>query len=438
VKTRECSIAGLAALLLMSACSSGKSSSSPPSTPAVAPSTTTTTVSPIAGLKQHIDHLVVLMQENRSFDSYFGQFEASEQSKTGNPNPVDKSAPAILPFENPRMCETVDVEHGWDAVHQEIDGGKMDGFTAANIDPTDPTGARAMANYGPSDLPFYYALAHTFGIGDRNFASVPGPTYPNRYYLIAGTSFGHIDNTLPPAGGWPQKTIFNELDAAHITWKIYDSQVSVAALLFKYVHDHAAGHVEDIAHYYSDAAAGTLPQVAFIDPTFIGQVTQEDDEHPPANPQLGQQFSAKLVNALMSSPNWSSSVFIQTWDEHGGYFDHVAPPAAPEPDGIAPIGGKGAFDEYGVRVPLLVVSPWSRAGYISHVVHDHTSILKTIEDRFGLPALTRRDAQAAPLTEFFDFAHPTYATAPKLPAATVSAKGAAQCTALYKDKTLGI
>jgi phospholipase C len=167
-------------------------------------------------------------------------------------------------------------------------------------------------------------------------------------------------------------------------------------------------------------------------------VTQEDDEHPPANPQLGQQFSAKLVNALMHSPDWSSSVFIQTWDEHGGYFDHVAPPAAPEPDGIGPIGGKGAFDEYGVRVPLLVVSPWSRAGYVSHVVHDHTSILKTIEVRFGLPALTHRDALAAPLTEFFDFSHPTYATPRKLPAANVSAKGAAQCAALYKDKMLGI
>jgi phospholipase C len=382
------------------------------------------------------------MQENRSFDSYFGQFESATQSKTGNPNPLDKSGPPILPFENPRMCETVDVEHGWDAVHRQIDGGKMDGFTATNVDSTDPTGKRAMANYGPNDLPFYYGVAHTFGIGDRYFASVPGPTYPNRYYMIAGTSFGHVDNTLPTNGGWTQKTIFEELDAAHISWKIYNSQISVESLLFKYVRDHGAGHVVGISAYYADAAAGRLPQVSFVEPTFIGKVTVEDDEHPPANPQLGQQFSAKVINALMKSPNWSSSAFFQNWDEHGGYFDHVAPPAAPKPDNIAPMRGAGdppaAFDRYGIRVPVLVVSPWSRPGYVSHVVHDHTSILKTIEVRFGLKALTRRDALAAPMTEFFDFSHPTYATPPKLPAATVDPRGAAQCTALYHDTTLGI
>ncbi len=207
----------------------------------------------------------------------------------------------------------------------------MDGFTAANVDATDPTGARAMAHYGPNVLPFYYGVARTFGIGDRYFASVPGPTYPNRYYLVAGTSFGHVDNTLPPAGGWTQKTIFNELDAAHITWKIYKSQLSVSALLFKYVQDHAAGHVVDISQYYADTAAGRLPQVAFIDPTFIGKVTQEDDEHPPANPQLGQQFSAKVVHALMAGPDWPTSMFIQTWDEHGGYYDQSPRPRRHRP-----------------------------------------------------------------------------------------------------------
>jgi phospholipase C len=441
--TRRGSAIVLLSVLTVAACSSGKSSSAPPdstspSSASSASPSTTTTVSPKQGLIENIDHLVVEMQENRSYDSYFGQLDPAQQSKTGNPNPKDKTAPAILPFENPRMCETSDVEHGWDAVHDQIDGGKMDNFTATNVDETDPTGARAMANYGPKDLPFYYGIAHTFGIGDRYFASVPGPTYPNRYYLVAGTSFGHIDNTLPPAGGWTQKTIFEELEAAHISWKIYSSQVSVTALFFKWVHEHSAGHAVPIAQYYADAAAGTLPQVAFVDPTFIGKVDVEDDEHPPANPQVGQQFSAKIVNALMASPEWSSSAYFQIWDEHGGYFDHVPPPAAPVPDGIAPIGGKGAFDSYGIRVPLLVVSPWSRPGYVSHVVHDHTSILKTIEDRFGLPPLTHRDAQAAPLTEFFDFSHPTYATPPKLPAATVSAAGAAQCAALYKDKTLGL
>jgi phospholipase C len=439
MRTRGIAVVGLV-VLSATACSSGKSSSAPP--PTTSALVTTTTISPTRGLIRNIDHLVVLMQENRSFDSYFGQLDPKVQSKTGNPDPLNKSGPPILPFENPLMCETADLAHGWDAVQQEIDGGKMDGFTAANVDATDPSGKRAMANYGPNDLPFYYGVARTFGIADRYFSSVPGPTYPNRYYLIAGTSFGHTANEFPTNGGWTQKTVFEELDAAHISWKIYNSQVSVESLLFKYVHDRAAAHVVGIADYFTDAAAGKLPQVSFVEPVFIGKVTEENDEHPPANPQLGQQFSAKVVNALMKSPNWPSSAFFLVWDEHGGSFDHVAPPAAPKPDNIAPILDPGAppaaFDRYGVRVPLLVVSPWSRPGYVSHVVHDHTSILKTIEVRFGLRPLTRRDALAAPLTEFFDFSRPTFATPPKLPAATIDAKGAAQCLALYKDRTLGI
>jgi phospholipase C len=142
----------------------------------------------------------------------------------------------------------------------------------------------------------------------------------------------------------------------------------------------------------------------------------------------------------MKSPDWATSAFFQTWDEHGGYSDRIAPPPAPKPDNIAPMGDAGGatFDRYGIRVPVLVVSPWSRRGYVSQVVHDHTSILRTIELRFGLPALTQRDAQAAPMTEFFDFSHPTYATAPALPAATIDAQQEAHCRALYGDTTLGL
>src|SRR5438067_5288041 len=203
VKARGVSVVCLG-MLAIAACSGGSSSARSPVT--ASHSTTTTTLDPTKGLIDKIDHLVVLMQENRSFDSYFGRLSTDDHSQTGNPNPVDKSGPPILPFDNKKMCESADLAHGWDAVHRQIDGGRMDGFTATNVDPMDPTGSRAMARYGPSDLPFYYALARTFGIGDRYFSSVPGPTYPNRYYLIAGTSFGHIDNTFPAANGWTQKT----------------------------------------------------------------------------------------------------------------------------------------------------------------------------------------------------------------------------------------
>jgi phospholipase C len=432
------------AVLALAACSSGDSSST---TTAKRTSTTaeatTTTEDPAKALAANVDHIVVLMQENRSFDSYFSTLVPGDEPSKGNPDPTNPTGPPILPFGNTRMCETADLAHGWNSVVKQINGGKMDGFTATNVDSSDPTGSRAMATYGPDDLPFYYALAHTFGIGDRYFSSVPGPTYPNRYYLIAGTSFGHVNNS-PPEGttGWTQKTVFEELDAANVTWKMYNSQASVENLLFQYVREHSQGHVFGIDQYFADAASGSLPQVAFLSPTFIGSATAENDEHPPANPQVGQQFSAKVIDALLHSPNWSSSVFFQTWDEHGGYYDHVAPPEAPVPDDIAPIlradDTPGAFDHYGVRVPVFVVSPWSKPDFVSHVVHDHTSILRTIELRFGLPALSRRDAVAAPMTEFFDFSNPRYATPPQLGPANIDPAGAAQCAQLYGDKVLGL
>ena len=430
-------------VLALGACSSGsKKSAGGPTSSSNSLSTTSSMIASPAVQLRNLDHIVVMMQENRSFDSYFSSLDPTGQSPYDNPDPTNPAGPRIATFANPNMCETADLAHGWNAVHDEIDGGKMDGFTKANIDPTDKTGKRAMARYGPTDLPFYYALANAFGIGTRYFASVPGPTYPNRYYLVAGTSFGHINNAFPSGKGWTQKTVFEELDKARVTWKIYDSGLSVESLLFAYVRTHSGGHVERISQYFADAAAGTLPQVAFVEPTFVGRVKVENDEHPPANPQRGQELASRVVNALMKSPNWSSSAFFETWDEHGGYADHVAPPAAPKPDAIAPILAPGdpasAFDLYGVRVPVLVVSPWSRPHYVSDVVHDHTSILRTIELRFGLPALTRRDALASPMTEFFDFSHPSYATPPQLPPATIDAAQEAKCVALYKDKILGI
>ena len=385
---RRCWVAPFALILVVTGCSKSSNGSA---TPPPAGSATSTTVSPVVGLRR-LQHLIVFMQENRSFDSYFASLDPPGGAQQSNPDPLNPSHSPIAASHNPVMCETADLAHGWTEVHEEIAGGKMSGFTKANEDPTDPRGARAMAQYDQTDLPFYYGVARTFGIGARYFASVPGPTYPNRYYMVAGTSFGHIDNTFPPNGGWTQKTIFQEMDAAHISWKIYNSGVAVDSLLFKYVRDHQAGKVVPIEQYFLDAAAGHLPQVAFVDPTFIGTVDAENDEHPPANPQRGEALSASLINALMKSPDWSTSAFFQTWDEHGGYYDHVAPPKAVVPDNIAPIGDAGGatFNQYGVRVPVLVVSPWSRPGYVSMVVHDHTSILRTIELRYGLPALTRR------------------------------------------------
>ncbi len=386
-----------------------------------------------------LQHIVVLMQENRSFDDYFGQLNAYGQRRTaaepttGNADPTNPNGPAITPFHMPLPCQVADTNHSWTGTHAEIDGGKMDGFTAQNVDPADATGSRSMGYYDQTDLPFYYALANTFGIGDRYFASVPGPTYPNRFYEMTGTSFGHIQNDAPPPAGFTQKTIFGLLSDAGISWKVYYAQFPVASF-FADVRAHAQ-NVVPIAQYFADAKAGTLPQVAFVEPMYIGTMSQESDEHPPANIQVGQQFTAGIVNALMASPNWTSSAFILTYDEHGGFYDHVAPPAAPAPDNIPPMLKPGdtpvGFTQYGVRVPFVVVSPFSKPHFVSHDVSDHTSILRFIERRYHLAPLTRRDAQANTLLEYFDFAHPHFDKPPVLPAATIDQAKAARCAALH-------
>ena len=385
----------------------------------------------------NVNHIVVLMQENRSADTYLGQLNAQGQPAyeaeptNGNPNPLVTGG-TITPFHKTSLCETADLNHSWNGEHQAYDNGAMDGFTAANdinsanADPTDPTGSRTMGYYDQTDFPFYYSLYNTFATDDRYFQSVMSQTYPNRFYLLAGTSFGHIRNDNPPTGGWPQTTIFDRLGAAGISWKIYYSQFPFGAL-FSYVQQHM-DHTAPISQYYADAAAGTLPDVSFVDPIFVAAPNTETDEHPSSNVQLGQNFAYNVVNALETSPNWSDSALFLAYDENGGFYDHVAPPSAVAPDNIAPMLQSGdtqaAFDHYGFRVPVVVVSPYSKSHYVSHVVDDHTSILKFIETRYGLSALTARDAAADPMLDMFDFNTANFATPPTFTAPTV-----APCTA---------
>jgi phospholipase C len=394
------------------------------------------TSSTTSGTITRIHHVVVLMQENRSYDSYFsrlhfeGQPDASVESQQPNPDPF--GGPPIHPFLTTTPCTTADLNHGWDGTHKEIDGGRMDSFTTQNQDPTDPTGSRTMGYFDQQTLPFYYGIANEFSVADRYFASVPGPTFPNRFYLLTGTSFGNVSNVVQR---YTQKTIFQSLDEAAppVSWKIYLASFQVE-LLFKYVEDHAAGHVFPISQYFTDAAHGTLPQVSFVESNGFGSVNVENDEHPPANVQVGEKFSHDIVNALVDSPDWPSSAMFQTYDEHGGYYDHVAPPAAVPPDDIPPMVPPGdpfhAFDRYGVRVPAMVISPYANPHHVSHVVYDHTSILKFIETRFGLPPLTRRDAAADPMLDMFNFSRAALLH-PIVPDAPINPAGIAACNTLH-------
>ncbi len=378
------------------------------------------------------------MQENRSFDSYLGHLHDSgqpqaeaEPSTASNPNPVNPAGPPVGAFHQSRYCEVADLEHSWTGTHQEWNGGAMDGFTAANVTPTDPTGARTMGYYTQADLPYYYGLYSTFAMADRYFSSVLGPTFPNRLFLLAGTSFGHIRNDLPPLDGFTQRSVFNLLDEANVTWRVYYSDLLPFANEFFYVRAHADGHIFPISQYYADAASAQLPQVAFVDGTLAGGPAVANDEHPPANVQVGQAFTAGVVDALFHSPQWSSSALFLAYDEDGGFYDHVPPPPAPVPDAIAPLLKTGnvpaAFDRYGFRVPAVVVSPYAKAHFVSHVVYDHTSILRFIETRFGLPALTQRDALADPMLGMFDFTKIAFANPPSLPAAPVDPAGQLLC-----------
>ncbi len=383
-----------------------------------------------------LETIVVLMQENRSFDHYFGRLHAqgkhaSEAVPKGTSNPDPQGGAPIGTFHQTRYCEVADLDHSWNGTHREWNGGAMDGFTAANVTPADPSGRRTMGYYDRRDLPFYYALYRKFATADRFFCSVLSQTFPNRFYLLTGTSFGHIRNDFPSGPTeFAQTSIFHRLDDAGVTWKIYQSQFPFGDL-FAYVRNTRQANVVPIAQYFTDAAAGALPQVAFVDPIFAGAPTVENDEHPPANVQVGQRFAASVVKALLKSPQWRAAAFFLVYDEHGGFFDHVPPPPACVPDGVPPIleagDEPGAFDRYGIRVPLVVVSPWARRRFVSHTVYDHTSILRFIETRFDLPALTARDANADPMLELFDFQHARFRRPPRLPAAPIDARRLAQC-----------
>src|SRR6266850_4600152 len=385
-----------------------------------------------------VDTIVVLMQENRSFDHYFGQLHYQGQRRSeGEPrnasNPDPLGGAPISAFHQTRYCEVADLDHSWSGTHREWNNGAMDGFTAANVDANDPNGSRSMGYYDRSDFPFYYALYKKFATGDRYFCSALTQTFPNRFYLLAATSFGHIRNDFPtsptdfaPAGG----TIFERLDQAGVTWKIYYSQLAFANL-FAYVRNTRQVNVVPINLYFTDAQNGTLPQVSFVDPIFLGAKNVENDEHPPANVQVGQEFASRVVKAVLTSPKWSRSAVLVTYDEHGGYYDHVPPPLACQPDSIPPALNMtdvpGDFDRLGIRVPVVAVSPYARRHFVSHKAYDHTSILRFIETRFDLGALTKRDANADPMLDLFDFRRPRFRRAPRLPDATIDQAHFDQC-----------
>ncbi len=257
-------------------------------------------------------------------------------------------------------------------------------------------------------------------------------TYPNRRFLFTGTASGLTATnsqtfTTPAANG----TIFDRLDQHQISWGVYYQNAPSPLIVPGFFSVRRALRLHRMPRFFSDAAAGNLPRVTFLDP----QYTTTSEENP-QDIQVGEEFVAKVVDAVMHAPTWRSTALFLTYDEHGGYYDHVPPPRAVAPDSIAPIRAPGApplapggFARYGFRVPAVVLSPWARANYVSRVVQDHTSITAFIEHKWNLPAMTFRDANAQPMTDYFDFGRAAFATPPRLPAAPGLARGLAACHA---------
>ena len=420
------------------------------------------------GNKIPIDHIVMIMQENRSFDAYFSKLtvpgqtvEAASDTAT-NPDLNSQNvsrfhwSSATATNGNPNGLDYycfADPEHGWDGTHVEYDDGKLDGFIKANNNPTRPDGSgnRAMGYYDESDIPYYYALARAFAISDHHFCSLLGPTWPNRMFFMGATSYGLTGNIPVPeqANGEPYPNIFSRLNDAKVSWKVYFLDLPSPAI-FADTYATNMEHFAPATEYYTDAANGTLPSVSIVEGSDSGKgnLTLPDnssltavDEHPPQDMQLGQKLVASVVGALMHSPNWAHSAFILTYDEHGGEYDHVVPPPACKPDDLPLHFTPGdstvaAFDRYGFRTPLIVVSPYAKRGYVSHTVVDYTSITRFLETRFNLPALTARDANAWPLLDMFDFSHANTAL-PDLPTASIDPGQQAQCHTDYPPSSSG-
>jgi phospholipase C len=339
--------------------------------------------------KTPLKHLIISCQENRSFDHYFG-YASQVRAKGYGPPPgytqPDAAGGHHAPFEFTALS-TNDPPHGWNGVHNQYDGGKMDGFYTTG-------GNDAMGYYTQRELPFYYSLFRNSGLCANYFCSVLGPTWPNRFYLMSGTSGGITTNGLWGYGifdsnGWP--IILDLLDEFDVSWKIYsigsddvpsgDSD-NVAVFWSRWAHDPRTTATK--ADYLADCENDELPDVSWVIPSF----SMGFDEHPPADISVGMGFQEEIIAALRESDAWKRSAFLLTYDEHGGFFDHVAPPQ---------VDGYGL----GIRVPLWVISPYARRGpVVSRKPAEHVSTLKLIERLHGLPTLASRNHQ-------FDLATPT-------------------------------
>jgi phospholipase C len=345
--------------------------------------------------KLPIEHVIVLMQENRSFDHVLGKHpRVATGEMDGFPATYVNTAvggATYPPVHATTGCLAPDPPHGWIAMHNAYADGKNDGFyrEATAVGP----GANAISYYDPADLPFYAWLYGEWASSDRYFSSLLGQTAPNRSFLWRATSDGNQTATGTSA------SVYESFMARGATGRVYLGSSFTGG----------GAPTRPLDQLMTDLATGDLPTFTVINAEY------ETSEHPPADIRAGERFVRSVVEAVMKSPKWAKTALIVTYDESGGFFDHVPPPAACPPDDTA---ANAAFDRLGFRVPFVVVSPFARRGYVSHRVHSHTSITRLVEALIGAPALTNRDANSDALLDLFDFESPGAPPVTDMPAAS--------------------
>ncbi len=336
-----------------------------------------------------IEHVVLVMMENRSFDHILGwlphangrQAGLTYLDKAGAPHPTFH----LTDYQN---CALEDPDHSYAGGHIQYDAGKCDGWLRAGTNDLYPIGY-----YTGQDVSFLSQAAPQWTVCDNYFAGILAPTYPNRFYQHAAQTDRLDDNTTTST----LPAIWDRLASRGLTGRYFYNDVPFTALWGSRYLDISRPYTE----FLGACATGTLPQVSYVDPRFLDETSgTSNDDHPHADIRNGEAFLNQVYHAVTTSPAWPNTVLIINFDEWGGFYDHVPPPLGPIPPGDAAAGGDGRL---GFRVPALVISPFARRGYIAGTQFDHTSVLKLIEWRWNLDPLTVRDATANNLASILDF-----------------------------------
>jgi phospholipase C len=356
-----------------------------------------------------IKHVVVLMQENRSFDHYFGTMPGVRGfGDKSVPRSLFKQADAdnpdkfLLPFhadtKSTQAQALPSTSHSWTALHDSWNGGKMDGFVTAHLASDGVAGQYTMAYYKRDDIPFHWALADAFTVCDAYHCSMMGPTWPNRLFLMTGMvdtdgkNGGPVSSNFVPPEGFSWTTYPELLSKAGVSWQLYQENDNFGLNVLEYFDQYQAAPVSSPLYqgamrffqggqFEHDAMNDKLPTVSWILPPSY------QSEHPEFMPAAGADFIASKVNAIAANPEvFAKTVFVLIYDENDGYFDHVAPPTAPAgtADEFITVGGVSNPIGLGFRVPCVVVSPWTVGGFVSHETLDHTSVIRLIEQVTGV------------------------------------------------------